>query len=1153
MSDSITQTSPVATQSAEPSAKPRRWWPRVVAGLFVLLLVAVWFAPAIVAKTALRNRIARSAAADLNGTLDVGDASLGWFSNIELRDITLTDPQGRIVARIPKITTSRTLLSLARDHSDPGEITIDHPTIDIVCEKNSTNLESVLQKLLADTGVPSGPDRMPITVRVTDGILTLRDADSSRFTEFRDLDALVSIPASRSEALTAKVTASAPNRIEADLSIGETGRVKFAASNFALESLAPLLRRVEPSLSVAGTLTADITATWGKDAASLDGTLGVKNLAVAGAVLKGDTIRLASAELPIRATLAGRTIHVERAELTTDVGTASLVGTFDPESFDKLLDRPGIKLDASVDVAKLALVLPKLLQIRDGTEVREGKLIVSVESKAGPDGTAWSGNVNASALKATREGKDFHWEEPLAIEFTGRIKTGQLPTFDKLICKSDFIALNAKVTPDSVRAAANIYLDRLATRLSEFVDLGGVTLGGEASSWVVISRTPTTDFKAEANVELKQFACLDRGGKGLREPALKLHLTATGKAADSGHVIVSTASLTGIAGTDELDLALLEPIADAKQLSSGKFDAKASGDLGRWRKRIAAAVPVLDDYQMGGKATAHGIIRLAADAFHVDQLTLSIENAKFVGAGLDIDEPNMSAVADLTVNSKTNITTFDNFTITSNPLSVTRGRLVIETPKNGQTVVYGGGPAVSNLNRLGKSVGMYTDPHGPSAMYGKGTGPIQFRYMGDVTTFSGHLDVINFILGLRADPIWTDAALSLDADGSYTQSTDTVAFKAAKVERPGLALAAAGSIGRFATTTDTNFAGTLTYDFAKLSPKLREKLGGEFTVAGKGTKPVSFAGSLTPPVKPGSKQPPSLFAAATGELGIGWDAVQTHGFAMGPGTFQAKLANGVAQITPITGTFGGGKINLHPTVRLAPAPGEATLAKGLIVDRAKLTPDVCAGALGYALPAIARSSQAQGEISVTLDENHIPLADSRQAALKGTVTIHKATVTAGPVITEVAKLLGADSGTMTLANEQSVPVRVEHGRVYHENLNVKIGGYFVKTTGSVGFDNTVDLVADLPIPGGLPGFKNTPALAKALTGKRVLVPIKGTLDKPVLDPKQFQAAIAKLAQSVAKDVGKDVFQKEFDKLLPGLSMPGTNTGGAFFPFPLPKK
>ena len=105
--------------------------------------------------------------------------------------------------------------------------------------------------------------------------------------------------------------------------------------------------------------------------------------------------------------------------------------------------------------------------------------------------------------------------------------------FDKLICKSDFVAVNAQVSRDSVRAAANVYLDRLAERLADFVDLGGWTLDGRGSAWVVATRQPSGEFKADAELELTQFALADREGKGLREPALKLKLSATGRAPDA--------------------------------------------------------------------------------------------------------------------------------------------------------------------------------------------------------------------------------------------------------------------------------------------------------------------------------------------------------------------------------------------------------------------------------------------------------------------------------------------------------------------------------------------------------------------------------------------------------------------------------------------
>jgi hypothetical protein len=1152
MSEPVTQTPPPV---AAPATRSRRR--RFLAGGLALLVLLAWFAPAVVANTGLRNRLVRGAAADLNGSVTVGGASLGWFSAVELRDVTLSDSQGRVLAHIPKVATSRTLIGLLLNSSDVGEITIEHPAVEVVCTRDDSNLEDVLRKFLDDK-TPPGPTRTPVAVRVVGGTLTLRDAGTGRVGEVTNLDATVSVPGSRSDPIAVKASANAPGRVEVDASVGESGCVKLTAGGLALESLAPLLHRFDPDLTVAGSLTADATVNWAKGAADIDGKLGVKDLAVSDPALNGDTLRLASAELPLKASLAGRTVRVERAEFTSDVGTASVVGSFNSdEPLDALLDKPGVKIDAALDIAKLAALFPKLLRVHDGTEFREGKLTVKVESKAGPQGTAWTGSVSTSALRASRGGKDIHWEEPLSVEFAGRVKAGELPTFDKLVCKSEFVAINAKVSPDSVRAAANVYLDRLAARLADFVDLGGVHLDGQGSAWVVANRSPAGDFKAEGGVELKQFAFADRSGKGLREPALKVTANATGKAPDGGPISVAAAQLTMTAGADELRLKLLEPIPDAKKLAAGKLDAIASGDLGRWQKRVGVATSVLDTYRMGGKALARGTVRFTPDTLNVDRLALAIDNARFVGCGLDIDEPHMNATADLSVNLTTRTTTFDKFTINSAPLSVKEGKLVVESPRGGQLIAYGGGPAATNLNRLGMMTGMFADPAGPTAMYGGGKGPIQFRYTGDVTTFGGSLDITGFAFGPQQQPAWTEPTMRLELDGSYTSSTDTVAFKAAKLERPGFALAGSGSIGKFETTTDANLAGTITYDMAKLTPKLRELVGGKFAAVGKGTKPFSFAGALTPLPKPGSRVPPSVFAAATGELAVGWDAAAVYGFETGQTELRAKLANGVLHLAPVNAVFGGGKVTVEPTVRFEPPPGEATFAKGLLVDHAKLTPAACASAVGYALPAVANAGKAEGEISFRLDEGRVPLGDTQKATVKGALVVHKATLAGGPVLTEVAKLLGDRDGAMTLANEQTVPVRIENGRVHHENLTLKIGAYLVKTTGSVGFDGGLDLVADVPIPGGLPWLKNAPAVAKAVTGKRVRVPVGGTLAAPRLDPQHFQAAVAKLAQDSVKQIGKDLLGKELNKLFPG-GMPAPGGGlptlpGGFFPLPVPKK
>jgi hypothetical protein len=136
---------------------------------------------------------------------------------------------------------------------------------------------------------------------------------------------------------------------------------------------------------------------------------------------------------------------------------------------------------------------------------------------------------------------------------------------------------------------------------------------------------------------------------------------------------------------------------------------------------------------------------------------------------------------------------------------------------------------------------------------------------------------------------------------------------------------------------------------------------------------------------------------------------------------------------------------------------------------------------------------------------------------------------------EIARLLGAGNLAVTVANDTVVPVRIENGTVYHQNFTVHLGGHTITTSGAVGLDGKLNLTADVPVPARL--LKNAPLAAKALANKRVKVPITGTLSQPALDSRQFQAAVAKLAQEAMRDVGKDLLDKELEKLFPRMPIP----------------
>ena len=53
----------------------------------------------------------------------------------------------------------------------------------------------------------------------------------------------------------------------------------------------------------------------------------------------------------------------------------------------------------------------------------------------------------------------------------------------------------------------------------------------------------------------------------------------------------------------------------------------------------------------------------------------------------------------------------------------------------------------------------------------------------------------------------------------------------------------------------------------------------------------------------------------------------------------------------------------------------------------------------------------------------------------------------------------------------------------------------------------------------------------------ILHSVTGTMAKPAVDPRLFQAAVATLARDAAKGVGRDLLHKELEKLFPAMPAP----------------
>ncbi len=1119
---------------------------RATLALLVLLAALTWFAPAIIARTDLLNVVLAKAGADLNGTVTADGASLSWFGPVDLRGVRVTDADGHAVLSADSVASSRTLYELVADRGDLGTFTVANPTIEVTVAGGTTNVETLIAKYLADA-TPAKPDRTPVKVELTNGTVVLRDSATKTETALDGVSVSLAMPKSRAEAiaLTASAetrAAAAPGTLRAEASFLTGGTVKLVAADFAVGHLAPLLRRFDATTSAAGSLTADVTATWkteeGKPPAlTVDGTASATGVRLAAAWLGPDTLALESISAPCKLSYANGVLVVEKSNIACDVGTVEFAGTLDPTADpEALANQSGLHLKARLDVAKLAALMPKLLRVKAGTEIRSGTVAVDIASAAGKDGPKWTGTVTASKLEATANGQPVVWESPLAVAFTGRLRADKTPHFDKLEIRSDFLNVNARGELEAFDVAARADLGTLAAKLGEFADLGHWKLNGAATVQVNAARQPAGGFTVKGSATCEKLLVADGTTLDLREPNVFVNYSAAAEREKDGRIRLDTADVGVTAGTDKLAVNLLKPVADARALSSGEASVTLVGDLARWQSRLGRLIGLPPDWTLGGNGTVTGTVRFDTAAYTVAPLALDLTDAVFrMPKVLDLNENRLIAkTEELRYDRATKVVSFTATEITSATVGATVPKLQLLPLAGGGYGLTGSAKVDVRLERLQRAL-LVRSPDGTDALSGLASGTVFLdASAADRYGFTTDLTVANFAFGPPAKPTWAEPTLKLKADGAFDTAADALTLKTARVERDGLAVDAAGSLSKLSTLALANMAGTITYDLAKVEPTLKEYLGKTAQVTGTGTKPFKLTGELG-----------GDLAKLGGEATVGWQSVKAYGFDVGAAEMGATLKDGTVYMSPVEATFGGGKVKLAPGMSLRTGDRFLNFAKGKVIDTAKLTPAACADAIGYALPAIANSAQADGTFSFDLDDSRIPFAAPSAGTVRGRLTVHQANVSPGPMVSQVLQLIGVKNATVTLARDNVVPVEFKDGRVHHRDFTMTVDGVVIKTAGSVGVDGTVKMDVEVPLNGKLAALlPNNPRLREALSKQSLHIPVGGTLARPALDANAYQNQLAKLIRDATKDAAtgvvddllkkgaNDFLKKGLDGLLP---------------------
>ena len=193
------------------------------------------------------------------------------------------------------------------------------------------------------------------------------------------------------------------------------------------------------------------------------------------------------------------------------------------------------------------------------------------------------------------------------------------------------------------------------------------------------------------------------------------------------------------------------------------------------------------------------------------------------------------------------------------------------------------------------------------------------------------------------------------------------------------------------------------------------------------------------------------------------------------------------------------------------------------VSEKEVSAELCASALKYVAPILAETTWAEGSISVSLDEWQLTLGDPYQIRGTGKLTIHS--LDAGlksPLAIEISQLISKLikkplPTKVKLAEESTVYFAMENGVISHEGLAFGLPEISdelqIRTSGSVGLDESLDLLLEIPLPLHLLGDG---PFANALGSQTLYLPVKGTIDEPKIEFEGDGQLVSELLSNLAE-------------------------------------
>ncbi|HJN10033.1 MAG TPA: hypothetical protein QF564_15205 [Pirellulaceae bacterium] len=955
-----------------------------------------------------------------------------------------------------------------------------------------------------------------------------------------------------------------------------SGNLTAEVRRFDLSVLESLLRRGAPGINLTGTLGGDVRIDWGArgETANLSAITVEQLQLIAPQWLGPDRVALQGISLQGLISRQDDTWKVTDLAVASDVISLRAEGQgatrVSPlEDLSAVLadvwQRGAYQVAGNVDVARLAQMLPSTLRIRESVELTSGRVSGSLTAQQGNEGSQWRTLVTASDLAGTHDGLPIRFDEPVEIAFTAR-QSGREYIVDQLDCHASFFRLNARGTQQQGTLAAECDLTQFFKEVSRFVDVGDLGLAGRLQTDVQWNQVAPGQVALQATAEATNFE-LTRGDQPpWREAQMRIDIAATGTLDEAGGRGLQQASLRVESAGDVLLAELLRPVASLSTNTPLPLRAQLQGELRSWRTRARPWLPAVDvsldgivDATVQGTGSPHLV--------EIDAADIRVRQFNLVGAGLNIREPEVQLKTQAVLNLDEMEFVTTRATYTSSSLSFQAEDVRFKSSP-AQFEISGNAGYRADLAQLTR---WFAGPNQALTQQfsGDAVGQIRMTHQAGLTTADVQADISKFAYATPVEPIgskadqtvvaaptasanwntlWNEPVLKVAGLIGYVHADQTVRLDKIEISGDAVSLGARGQVSDPLGRCYLDVEGQVGYDLERVTRKLRPQLGDHVQLKGRDAKPFKVRGPLLSvtetPVSTrdvSSTAVPQPAASILTELmaqgSLAWTAAEIQGFTIGPGQIETEMADGIATARMLQVPLAEGTLRLTPRLLMNRSPMVLQLAHGSGAENVRITKEMCQSWLKYVAPLVADATAAEGTFSVRLDGASVPLDVPQSADIKGKLIVHQAHIGPGPLARELLLVanqiralaegqplgaIGSAAGTWLELPDQEIDFKLLDNRIHHQGLEMRVKDVVIRTRGSVGTDQSLSMVAEIPIRDQ---WLSSSRYLASLKGQSLRIPIQGTLSKPRLE----RSALEQLTRQTLTNAASGLIEQELNR------------------------